>query len=374
MKKYAVFLLCAFFLIFSACGETDNGSDNNNAGQTGLSLKLTDSANEDYNAIWVTISEIEVRKEGEDSKTVYSEDVGLPITVDLLSLQNGISTSLGLFDLGPGHYTQIRLHLGNTIGQIIGSDSAKSEYPPQYTNCVYENGICHELTIPSGYQTGIKLNRAFDIQEDTLYELMLDFDARQSVHTTGSGSYKMRPTIRIIEVDLTGIIAGTSEPGAIITAQINNTDECGNIRIAQTTIADEEGDYKLSYLEPGTYTIVVVKDGFQSAIKTGVQVTAGITSSDQDLPLTTGDSFCSVSGMVSNLPDEDQEPQVKAITSINDTNVVVDLSSLSEGSTSSYTLNVPAGDYTFYFCANNKDPVLVTRTVETGDNTVDASF
>ncbi|MEW5803355.1 MAG: DUF4382 domain-containing protein [bacterium] len=371
MKYYIITLLCAFMLIFSACGENDtsNDIDNDNAGMTGLSLKMTDSATEDYNAVWVTISEIEVQKDGEDSKTVYPEGVSFPITVDLLSLQNGISTSLGLFDLEPGHYTQIRLHLGSEIGEIKGNETVQSEYPPQYANCVYENDSCYELTIPSGYQTGIKLNRTFDIQEDILYELMLDFDARKSVHQTGSGSYKMRPTIRIIKVDLTGIIAGKSEPGAIITAQFQNQDACGTLSIAQTTTADETGNYQLSFLEPKTYTIVAVKDGFQPAIRTNIGVNAGDTN-EQDLLLTSGNPFSSISGQVSNLPDEDQAPQVKAITSINDTNVILDHSPLS--SEGSYTLHIPPGDYTFYFCAENEEPVLVTVGPE--DSTVDASF
>ncbi len=89
MKRHIIFLLCTFMLIFSACG----GTDIINEGETGLSLNLTDSATEDYNAIWVTISEIEIRKEGEESETISSEDGNLPITVDLLSLQNGITTS-----------------------------------------------------------------------------------------------------------------------------------------------------------------------------------------------------------------------------------------------------------------------------------------
>lgn len=199
---------------------------------------------------------------------------------------------------------------------------------------------------------------------------MLDFDARKSLHKTGSGSYKMRPTIRIIEVDLIGIIAGKSEPGAIIMAQVENTDVCGNISIVQTTTADETGNYKLSFLEPGTYTIVALKDEFQPAIKANVQVSAGVINKDQDLPLPPGDPFSAISGQVSNLPEEDQYPQVKAIASINDTNVILDYSSLiSEGS---YTLHIPPNNYVFHFCAEKKEPVLVTVGPE--DSIVNASF
>ena len=41
----------------------------------------------------------------------------------------------------------------------------------------------------------------------------------------------------------------------------------------------------------------------------------------------------------------------------------------SEGS---YILHIPPGDYTFHFCAENEEPVLVTVGPE--DSTVDASF
>lgn len=371
MKRFIILLLCTCILILSSCGGTDNGD---NLGE--LSLKLTDSATEDYNAVWVTISAIEVRKEDQESEIIYS-DLNLPITVNLLSLQNGVSMPLGFFDLEPGHYTQIRLHLGNEIGEIKGSEDDQLDYFPQYTNCIYEDGNCYELTIPSGYQSGIKLTNAFDIQEFMQYELILDFDARMSVHKTGYGAYKMRPTIRVIKEDMTGTITGVSEPGATIMAQAENTNACGNIRIAQTTTADETGTYKLSFLEPGTYTVVAVKKEFQPAVKANIEVIAGVTNNEQDLLLSSGDSFSLVSGQVSNLPDlpdKGQGPRVKAITSINDTNVILDYSTLSSEGLTSYTLNVPQGDYTFYFCADNEDPVLVMETIVPGENTVTASF
>jgi hypothetical protein len=59
-------------------------------------------------------------------------------------------------------------------------------------------------TIPSGSQTGLKLNHDFEVARNVEHELRLDFDAEASIQLTPQG-YRLVP---VIEVDYFGPIGG----------------------------------------------------------------------------------------------------------------------------------------------------------------------
>jgi len=69
---------------------------------------------------------------------------------------------------------------------------------------VVVDGETFPLMIPSGTQSGIKLNHGFELTEGTLTSITLDFDAGESVHYTPGNGWMMRPVI--------DVIATTSEP------------------------------------------------------------------------------------------------------------------------------------------------------------------
>jgi hypothetical protein len=96
---------------------------------------------------------------------------------DLLKLQGGLTTELGLDALPPGEYGQIRLGLTKASIQVGGQT-----YP---------------LTIPSGTQSGIKIGHHFAVEAGGLTTLALDFDAAKSIHVAGQG-YVMRPVISVV--------------------------------------------------------------------------------------------------------------------------------------------------------------------------------
>jgi hypothetical protein len=72
-----------------------------------------------------------------------------------------------------------------------------------------QGGAGHELTIPSGMQSGLKLNRGFDVPAGGSADFTIDFDLHKSVHMTGSGSYMLRPTLRMVDNIMVGSISGT---------------------------------------------------------------------------------------------------------------------------------------------------------------------
>ncbi|MDZ7625664.1 MAG: DUF4382 domain-containing protein [Ignavibacteriaceae bacterium] len=60
---------------------------------------------------------------------------------------------------------------------------------------VIDQGIKHDLEVPSGSQSGLKLIHQFTIEEGKLYELLLDFNVEKSIVITGNGRYLCKPTI-----------------------------------------------------------------------------------------------------------------------------------------------------------------------------------
>jgi len=272
----------------SSGGDSSNGS---------ISVGLTDDPIKDLGIteVWVTIDSISVHRSGGGwLDIVPNARISTPLTVNLLELRNGLTEDLGLDSLPADHYTQIRLLLGDTPEVRPGDPHPFANY------VVLDDDTAHELTIPSGHQSGIKLNHPFDIETGVTYELVLDFDAASSIHLTGSGKYMMRPTIGVIEVALTGQIEGavtipegcTSTEGVVVMAQ-QQADEGDpkTVQVIRSTVADQEGDFTLAFLPPGTYTVVAYKDDATAekvalGYVTGVVVAAGETTANANVDMT----------------------------------------------------------------------------------------
>lgn len=120
----------------------------------------------------------DVEEVGEDSgwEVVTSE----PMTVDLMTLRNGVFTGLGTAVVPAGRYTQIRLKLGE------GSD-------------VVIDGVTHPLVVPSGLQSGLKLIHPFTVPPEGFVDLLLDIDAQQAVSESTDGKWMLHPTVKVTQ-------------------------------------------------------------------------------------------------------------------------------------------------------------------------------
>lgn len=238
-----------------------------------LSLSLTDSAADQYKAVYVTIDEVVVHKEGESEESWTA--VALPKkTYNLLELTNGVRETLGLASLSAGHYTQVRLLIG---GNSDGGINILSQQHPFANYVIDQENEVHKLKIPSGEQSGTKIVHEFDISESGTTELILDFDASKSVVVAGkSGQFLLKPTIKILNTAEYAILSGTvsnssseAVEGAQVTAQIFDSDAedvKDEVIVKSGTITDEVGLYQL-FLEPETYNIIVTKEGFNPAFR-----------------------------------------------------------------------------------------------------------
>lgn len=263
LKRILYISLCFVFLpTLAALIATGCNDDKTPTGS--LSLSLTDQPSDDgYKAVYITIDKIQIHKgnEGDDDQVAEEDwetimDFGVDDgTYDLLSLVNCNAAQLGVVDgLAAGHYTQIRLILSNEA--LVGHPS------PNYV--VYE-GTDEEvpLTVPSGYQTGIKLVKGFDIEEDGATELLLDFDVSESIHMANdSENLILQPTIKVLDLNNSAVVMGiiyredgiTPVEGALVQVYIGESEEP-----VFNTYSNELGEYCLT-LDEGIYYIDASKD------------------------------------------------------------------------------------------------------------------
>jgi hypothetical protein len=282
---YILAMLSVFALMLWSCGGGGgSGSASVQSNNGKLTISFTDKASDSYQAVYVTIDEVQVHPgdvdgDGEQDQEGDMDGDGIGDsnwisflvprkTYNLLELVNGVMEELGTADLDSGLYTQIRLLLGDDPD--AGRNILNNNHP--YANYLIDsNNAAHELKIPSGYQTGIKLVHEFQIIKGLTKELVLDFDVFKSVVKAGnSGKYLLKPTIKIIDTINNSIVSGYINDGATgiqgvkVTAQVYNPDaedEKDSVMVFSSTVTDEQGNY-LMYLPPGTYNIVAYADGY----------------------------------------------------------------------------------------------------------------
>lgn len=237
-----------FILMLAAC----SGGGSSSGGGTGtLDMALSDATIDGCQAVYVTIAEVQVHKAGGSWMVVASPEK----TYSLLDLVNGVRERLGLSELEAGNYTQMRLILGHDPDDEL--NMLGEEHP--YANYIIdESDDYHELEVPSGYQTGVKMVNGFYIYENERTELLLDFDVYSSIVEAGnSGKLLLKPTVKVINLDnysdISGIISDDGvDPlpllGALVSAQIYDDsapDEKDRVIVQASTRTDADGNYKI---------------------------------------------------------------------------------------------------------------------------------
>lgn len=160
-----------------------------------LTLSITDAAVDNAAEVWVQFSAIEL-KPADGPSITYTFDT--PLNVDLLSLQGSLSEDFfNSIVIPSGTYNWVRLAV-NTSGDL---DS--------YIKL--DDGSVHELTIPSGKQSGLKINGGFIVAAGSETAMTIDFDLRKSVVKVKASdtTYHLKPVLRLVYNDNAGTIIGS---------------------------------------------------------------------------------------------------------------------------------------------------------------------
>ena len=210
MSKYAIVRLLGLSMAvmsLGACG------DSLGVPQTAtIRVLLTDAPADYIGEAFVDIGTVELLSSDGGDRIVLSED-GTDGPVNLLDLQGLATEVLADMEIPVGTYHQLRLFVESASvtladGYLFNDGSAASV-----------------LRVPSGAQTGIKLNLRSGDPDDGDAEgvviragetiLVVDFDVSQSFRIQGNPStpagiksVSFRPTLRVVVQDLSGSISG----------------------------------------------------------------------------------------------------------------------------------------------------------------------
>lgn len=190
-------LLVSIGLLLSGCdssGSTDSGGT--------LAVQLTDAPGDIVEAN-VTIEQVtavpaEDTSEGDATEGGTSVLTDSSFTVDLTTLEDGVTQLLGEVQLDAGTYSQIRLKTAQEATAMYEDSNGN----PQEAN----------LMLPSASETGVKIN--FDPvtldSPDDRAEVTLDFSVEDSFVEAGqTGTYIFKPVVDAKAVVVNGDTTAT---------------------------------------------------------------------------------------------------------------------------------------------------------------------
>jgi hypothetical protein len=131
--------------------------------------------------------------------------------VNLSSLQGVLSVALAdSIDVKAGFYNWVRLDVDESLSYVMDSNGQ------------------HDLSCPScdGEQSGLKLNRGITVPSGGVADYMIDIDLAKALNKNPSGNYKMRPTLRLVNLVETGKITGTVKDSLITGPVIDSETVC----------------------------------------------------------------------------------------------------------------------------------------------------
>ena len=260
---YKLTFFVGISFLFFGCNSNNNPASGFDNGI--LRVYMTDSPAA-YSQVNIVIDSVQVHIATSDSLNGWYLLNSTPATYNLLTLVNGNYALIGQDTLSPGKYSQIRLHIGAGSNVVI-------------------NGQTYPLKIPGGIQSGFKINVDENIEAGYLYNFYFDFDANRSIVVSGTSSnpqYILIPVIRI-GTAAKGIISGTVFPHGVISNiwAITGMD-------TSSTSTDVAGGFRLTYLNPGTYSMYIAPTdtSYKDTTLTNISVTASNTTNLGSISLT----------------------------------------------------------------------------------------
>jgi len=199
--------------LLASCGGSGGGG-----GDTGrLTLGIGDAPVDGATEVVVVFTGVELQHDG----AVRRIEFDAPRAIDLLALQNGATVNLldGL-EVDAGRYQWLRL---DVIAEQNRSDGSYIKF---------ESGEQFPLYIPSGSESGLKINRPFVVAAGGITRLVADFDLRKSIIEPPGlePNYVLRPVLRLMDELEVGDIDGDVDLAALATAQLGDAAVAGDCK------------------------------------------------------------------------------------------------------------------------------------------------
>lgn len=223
MKKLSILILMSL-LFLGACKKDEN---NDAAGDALLRIRLTD-APINFDAVNVEILEVRVHT-SEDGWFTMDTEEGI---YNLLDYTDGLDTLIADDYIPSGLISQIRLVLGENNSVVI-------------------DGVSYPLDVPSGSESGLKLNVHETLISGLSYTMTLDFDAAMSIVEHGNGDYHLKPVIRLLPTSVSGAIEGSIVPAVQCPVYAIS----GNDTLS--TMSNLLGDFLIQAVPEGYWTVLV---------------------------------------------------------------------------------------------------------------------
>ncbi len=171
--------LVKYLGVFAAATMLMTSCQKDPSGTGSMVVKMKDAPT-DFDSVNVEVLSTEVHYSNSPSGWVT-----LPTNsgvYDLLLLQNDVTAVLANSNQLPvGDITQMRLILGST-------------------NYVVVDSLSFPLDLSSQDKTGLKFNLNTTVNAGDSVEVLIDFDAAQSIVETGNGKFKLKPVIKVEDI------------------------------------------------------------------------------------------------------------------------------------------------------------------------------
>lgn len=216
-------------LVSPGCGGAGAGGD----GQ--LQVFLADAPDPSITRIEVDIARVDAHI---GNRWVLVSDTPQTFSLFDLAQQEALLAST---PLPAGQYTQLRLVV--TACRVTDADGT------------------HSASVPSGAQTGLKINIGFPVNPGEITALLLDVNVDKSLRKLGNGNYLFTPVIPAVLKVLSGTITGVATDGSapLANAQVTAVYTEGTSypigTEVNTSSTFSDGSFKIWALLPGTYTL-----------------------------------------------------------------------------------------------------------------------
>lgn len=254
IKSVSGALLFAGIALLSSCDK-----NNTTAQGSQYKVRMTD-APAAYSAVNVEIRSVQLI--GANGETVnLATNTGV---YNVLNFNNGNDTLIASGNVTISTVKQVKLVLGTN-------------------NSVVSNGSTYALAFNSNADATVTLDVNQTVTANGTTELIVDFDAAQSVQASGSSSFTLTPTIRPINLDASasGVITGhVTNAGVLAVVSVE-----GNGHTYSTSLS-VDGRFRVRGLAAGSYNVTVTPLlPLQVKTFTGISVTSAHTTDIGDVSL-----------------------------------------------------------------------------------------